>query len=118
MQIVGNRHLDSFAAGDFSMACVYMKSPEMGTTESHQHDFAQYLCFFSTNSNEAKDFDTEIELSLGEEMEKHLINSPTIVYVSPGLFHGPLNFIRVNKPVMFVDIAMSARYGRVGDPKK
>jgi hypothetical protein len=82
-------------------------------TKAHKHDFDQYLCFFSANLNDPSDFDARIEYELGEEHEKHIINSPTIVYVPAGLAHGPLNFAKIKKPVLFVDIAQSNKYYRV-----
>ena len=47
------------------------------------------------------DFDGEVWLHMGEEGEKHVIPSPTIVYVPARLVHCPLNFVKVNKRVFF-----------------
>jgi hypothetical protein len=115
IKILGTRHLDSFGRGNFSVECIYITSPRLMIPEPHQHNFDQYLCFSSSNPDDAADFDAEIEISLGEEQEKHIINSPAVVYVPSVLHHGPLNFAKVNKPVLFVDIAMSAKYSRIGD---
>jgi hypothetical protein len=84
-------------------------------TQPHKHEFPQYLHFFSANTDDAIDFDAEIEITLGEEREKHIITSPTAVYVPAGLDHGPLNFKKINKPVLFVDIAVTGTYSRVGN---
>ena len=54
-------------------------------------------------------------MTLGEEGEKHIIKSPAVAYIPAGLPHGPLNFVKINKPVLFVDIALSAEYTRVGN---
>jgi hypothetical protein len=116
--IMSTRHLDSFGEGHFSIDCGYIKSPHLMIPEPHRHEFAQYICFFSANPNVATDFDAEIEMSLGEEQEKQIITAPTVAYVPAGLPHGPLNFTKVNKPILFVDIAMIANYSRVGDAKK
>jgi hypothetical protein len=115
LPMMSTRQLESFGAGDFSLDCVYITSPRLMLDKSHQHGFAQYLCFFSANAQDAGDFDAEIEIYLGEEEEKHIISSPTIAYIEPGLFHGPLNFARIGKPVLFIDIAMSGRYSRIGE---
>ena len=84
-------------------------------SQPHKHEFPQYLHFFSANPDDGKDFDAEIEISLGEEQEKHIITEPTAVYVPAGLHHGPLNFARVTKPVLFLDIAVTGKYSRVGN---
>lgn len=115
IKILSTRDLDSFGGGNLSFECIYMTSPRLMITQPHQHDFPQYLCFSSSNPDDATDFDAEIEISLGEEGEKHIINSPAVVYVPAGLHHGPLNFAKVNKPVLFVDIAMSGKYSRIGN---
>jgi hypothetical protein len=57
-------------------------------------------------------------MTLGEEREKHTITSPTAAYIPAGLYHGPLNFAKINKPVLFLDLALSGRYSRVEDTKK
>jgi len=113
--VTSTRHLESFGGGHLSIDCIYITHPHLMISQPHKHEFAQYLSFFSANPNDAKDFDAEIEMSLGEEQEKHIINSPTAVYIPAGLHHGPINFAKINKPVLFVDIAVTGKYARVGD---
>jgi uncharacterized RmlC-like cupin family protein len=48
-------------------------------------------------------------------LEKHVITRPTALYIPAGVFHGPLNFKVINKPVLFVDIAVAGKYKRVGN---
>ena len=113
--LTSTRHLESFGGGDCSIDCIYITSPHLMITQPHQHEFAQYLHFFSANPDDARDFDAEIEITLGQEGEKHVINSPTAVYIPAGLHHGPLNFVKINKPVLFVDLVLSGKYARVGN---
>jgi len=40
--------------------------PRVINEKNHQHTFDQYLCFFSTNANDVKDFEADIEIYLGE----------------------------------------------------
>ena len=84
-------------------------------TQAHQHEFPQYLHFFSANPDNAKDFDAEIRITLGEEAETYIIDSPTAVYIPARLAHGPLDFVRINKPVLFIDIAVTGSYSRIGN---
>ena len=113
--MMSTRQMESFGDGNFSIDCIYVTSPRLMIDKPHQHGFAQYLCFFSANPDDANEFDAEIEFSLGEEGEKHRITSPTVAYIAAGLNHGPLNFARIGKPILFIDIAMSGRYARIGD---
>jgi hypothetical protein len=84
-------------------------------SQPHVHEFPQYLSFFSSNPTDATDFDAEIEVYLGEEQEKHTIKSPSSVYVPAGLPHGPIKFAKINKPLLFIDIAVTGKYSRVGN---
>ena len=108
------RHLKDFG-GDISVDAIYIKEPRLMITQPHQHEFPQYLHFFSVNLDNAKDFDAEIQITLGEEAETHVIDSPTAVYIPARLPHGPLNFVRINKPVLFIDIAVTGSYSRIGN---
>lgn len=114
-RVTSTRHLQDFGGGHLSIDCVYITNPHLMISQPHKHEFAQYLNFFSANPNDTKDFDAEIEVSLGEEAEKHIITKPTSVYVPAGLHHGPINFAKINKPVLFVDIAVTGKYARVGN---
>lgn len=113
--MMSTRQMESFGDGNFSIDCIYVTSPRLMIDKPHQHSFTQYLCFFSANPDDANEFDGEIEFSLGEEGEKHRITSPTVAYIAAGLSHGPLNFARIGKPILFIDIAMTGRYSRIGD---
>jgi len=54
--------------------------PILMVDKPHNHDFDQFLCFLGSDPTNIEDFDAEIELSLGEEGEKHIITTPTIVH--------------------------------------
>lgn len=114
-RITSTRHLKNFGGGHLSIDCVYVTQPHLMISQPHKHEFAQYLSFFSANPNDPKDFDAEIEISLGEEQEKHVITKPTSAYIPAGLHHGPVNFVKINKPVLFLDIAVTGKYSRVGN---
>jgi hypothetical protein len=47
---------------------------------------------------------------MGEEGEKNIINSATIVCIPKGLVHGPLNFKKIGRPILFCDIYLSPEY--------
>ena len=113
--VVGTRKLESFGGGHLSVDSVFITRPHLMTSQPHQHEFPQYLHFFSVNPDDPTDFDAEIEVSVGEEAEKHIIDKPTAVYIPAGLHHGPVNFARINKPVLFIDVAATGKYTRVDD---
>ena len=112
------RHLKNFGGGHLSVDCIFITRPFVMVTQPHQHEFAQYLHFFSANPDDQRVFDAEIEMTLGDDAEhgeKHIITRPTCLYIPAGVFHGPLNFKVINKPVVFVDIALAGEYKRVGN---
>ena len=109
------RNLEWSGGGNYSIDCFFITSPRLMITQPHQHEFAQYLHFFSANPNDATEFDAEVEISLGEEGEKHIITEPTAVYIPSRLYHGPLNFVKINRPILFVDLVLTGKYTRIGD---
>ena len=113
--LTSTRHLEKFGGGHLSIDCIYITYPHLMISQPHKHEFPQYLSFFSSNPKDAREFDAEIELTLGDPPEKHLIKSPASVYVPAGLNHGPINFTKINKPILFLDIAVTGKYSRVGN---
>jgi hypothetical protein len=92
----------------FGLGFVY--EPFLLRPDGHKHDFEQFLCFFGGDPMNTEEFGGEVELSLGDEGEKQIITSNTIVYVPGGLVHGPLNFKRIDKPIIYMDIFLSPVY--------
>ena len=86
----------------------------------HRHPVDEYLIFLGGTFPNVFDFDAEISLTLGEEMEEYIITQPTIVRIPAGVQHCPLNFIRVDKPIFFQAACMQGMFGGVygeGDKK-
>jgi len=90
----------------------YISGPSMMIDEPHLHDFDEFLVFLGSNPADPKDFDSEIELSLGIEGETHKINTATVVCVPRGLIHGPLNFKKIGKPILFSIVYLAPDYER------
>ncbi len=75
-----------------------------------KHEFDQVLSFMGGDMKNIFDFNAEVEIYLGEEQEKHIINRTCTIYVPKGLVHGPLNFKRIDKPILFMDMPLSKEY--------
>lgn len=68
----------------------------------HVHKYDEFLIFLGAELPDlCSSFDAEIDLWMGEEMEKHTITSTTVVYIPKGMQHAPLNFRAIRKPVLF-----------------
>jgi hypothetical protein len=78
----------------------------------HAHDYDELLYFLGGNPLNFYDFGAKAEILLGEEDEKHIIDTTTIIYVPKGLMHCPIDFVSVPKPVMFMHICASSAYQR------
>ena len=98
--------------GDVNLSVIWscVAGPLLMEEKPHKHDFDQFLCFYGGNPMDIRDFGAEVELSLGEEGEKHIINTTTIVHISKGLIHCPLYFKRVDRPIIFMNVALIPEY--------
>ncbi len=68
----------------------------------HVHKYDEFLIFLGADLPDlCSSFDAEIDLWMGEEMEKHTIKSTTVVFIPKGMQHAPLNFRTIRKPVLF-----------------
>ena len=57
-----------------------------------------------------REFDAEIDMWLGEEAEKHTINSTSVIHVPKGLVHRRIDFRRIDKPITFLNLFASPEY--------
>ena len=101
---------------NFTYSVSYITQPLLMIKEPHKHDFDQFVCFIGGDPGNFKDFDAEIELYL--EGEKYVITKTSTVYLPKGLVHGPLFHKVVNKPYIFLDMAITGNYVKIPAPKK
>jgi hypothetical protein len=84
----------------------------------HRHNCDEYLIFLGGTFPNVFDFDAHIEFTLGEQgkdAETYVIEQPTIIRVPAGVYHCPLNFMRVDKPVFFQAALMQGMFGGIYD---
>jgi hypothetical protein len=74
---------------------------------THAHNFHELLCFLSGDPENITELGAEVSICLGDELEKHTFNSPTIISMPPGLKHCPLLVDKVTKPVVFLEVSMT-----------
>jgi len=86
--------------------------PHLMEENPHAHNSDQIIYVLGPNPSNLFEFDAEVELCLGEECEKQIIDTASIVYVPKGMIHCPLKFARVDKPIFFGHIDFSPEYGR------
>jgi hypothetical protein len=88
--------------------------PMVMIPKGHRHNCAEILYFIGGNPMNFKDFGAEVELMMGEEAEKHIITTTTWVFVPKNVFHCPLNFKSVDRPIMFGHIMFTPTYESSG----
>ena len=84
----------------------------------HRHDVDEYLVFLGGTFPNLFDFDADIELTIGkvgEDAEVFHIFAPTMVRIPAGVYHCPLNFKRVAKPIFFQAVLMQDMFSSIYD---
>ena len=94
--------------------------PFLMINEPHTHDFDQFLAFQGGDPTHVNDFDAEVWLYMGggDEQEKLVITQACFVHIPAGFVHTPLEFKRIGKPIVFMDIALVAEYIRKPEEEK
>jgi hypothetical protein len=109
-----------FGNKNFSLSWWSISEPFEMVSETHAHDFDQFLIFVGGDARDRADLGGEVELTLGKEagkLEKFVFTTATTVYVPGGMLHCPLNFKKVNdpnKPILFHDFFFASEYKRKG----
>ena len=93
-----------------SLGISVVRKPYMFHEQTHKHNFTEFFFFFGSNPMNMNDFDADVEFTFGAEREKHLISGPTIVVVPPGVYHAPLNYVRVGKPFYCLEAFLTSEY--------
>jgi hypothetical protein len=78
----------------------------------HSHNFHELLCFLGGDPTDIRDLGAEVEVCLGEEGEKHVINTAGVVSIPAGLVHCPIHIRNVKKPIVFLEVSLTRVYGR------
>ena len=109
---------DEIARGAPYMEYVWLwKGRSGGSTEvPHAHDFDEVLGFVGTNREDPRDLGGEIELWLDDE--KYILKNTCLVFVPKGLKHCPLQFNKIDSPILFFTIGTGGVYNRSSEEKE
>jgi len=80
------------------------------------HAVDEYLVFTGADLNNFFEFDAEVDVWLGEDPERlelFTITEPTIIRVPPKLYHCPVNFRRISKPIMFSAVYLDGDWSKI-----
>jgi hypothetical protein len=75
---------------------------------AHSHPFVEIVLFIGSNPRDTGDFGGRLEwwMGEGEDAERFLLDKTTLIYVPRGLVHGPMNFLRVDRPILNIAIGL------------
>ena len=74
----------------------------------HSYPYEKVLGFFGINPEDKLELGAEVEIRMGENLEKHTFNRATIVYIPPGLSHCTVK-ASVESPFIFVECANNGK---------
>ena len=80
------------------------------------HAVDEYLVFTGADFNNFFEFDAEVDVWLGEDperMELFTLTQPTIIRVPPKLYHCPINFRRISKPILFSAVYLDGDWSKI-----
>ena len=100
---------------NYWMRWTYIDRPFTMEQVPHSHDYDQCSHFYGGDPSNIAEFEAEVEFYLGEEGEKQVITKPTIVFIPKGLIHCPLIYKRVDKPIIFQNVAFTTEYVKTMD---
>jgi len=77
---------------------------------SHVHPADEVLVFLGMDPNDLDYLGAEIEIDIGKEQERHLINKPAAVICPAGVPHTPLVTRWVDRPFAFFAVSLSGEH--------
>jgi hypothetical protein len=104
----------NYAFGYCSKAGAWFPEEKTG----HTHTANECLAFVSLDYDNPNYLGAELEITLGEEGEKHVFNSPSVVTLPTGLPHCPLITKKAEKNYGFFLICLDSDYKTTQMPEK
>ena len=101
--------LDSVEGAPYIDFVYLWKGSEKGPNHpEHSHDWGEVFGFIGTRREDPRDLGGEIEFWLGGE--KYLITKSSLVWVPPNLKHCPIQFNRIDHPIILFTMGMTRKY--------
>jgi hypothetical protein len=66
-------------------------------TKPHKHEYNEVLALIGSNPEDPHDLGGEVEFYFAGE--KHSITKSTMVFLPAGIEHGPINMVRIDRPI-------------------
>lgn len=97
----------NFCWGIHKSTGIWMRGPGKG---AHIHPHDEVLLFAGTDPSDIDYLGAEIQIDMGPEHERHVIDKPTAVVVPKGLAHNPIVTRWVDRPFAFLLMSLGANH--------
>ena len=99
-----------FCDGDIIEGCHFFSAMLMGESATkvaghgpHKHRDPEVLVALGTDPDHPHELGAEYEIFMGPEMEKHVVNKPSLVFIPGGFIHCPFRVTKVTRPFIFIE---------------
>ena len=76
----------------------------MGGHPPHIHRDAELLFHIGTDPSNPMDLGAEVEMYLGPELERHVINRTCCIFIPPNFIHSPWRPLKTVRPWIFIEV--------------
>ncbi|MBN1903912.1 MAG: hypothetical protein JW927_02335 [Deltaproteobacteria bacterium] len=105
------KYMEKLGKVDINFNFVSILSPHVLADPPHNHNCDEYLFFIPASSENWPELGAEAEIAMGEEWEKHTINTAAIICLPAGVQHAPIFMKKVDKPFYFGHCLLADSYG-------
>jgi len=70
----------------------------------HIHKDAELLFHIGTNPDDPMDLGAEVQMYMGPEMERHVFNKTTVIWIPPNFIHAPWKPLKTWRPWIFIEV--------------
>jgi len=99
-----------FCDGDIIEGCQFFSAMLMGESATkiaghgpHKHKDPEVLVALGTDPDHPHELGAEYVVYMGPEMEKHVVNKPSLVYIPANFIHCPFTVTKVTRPFIFIE---------------
>ena len=93
-----------------------VSEPHVLAGTAHTHNYLEYIVFYGSDPDNITDLGGIVEFTIGEnkdDLTVFRIDKSTVFCVRPGLWHSPMDFVKINdknKPIIFCEVSYSSGY--------
>jgi hypothetical protein len=106
----GNPMFLVFCDNDIIEGCQFFSAMLMGESATkvaghgpHKHRDPEVLVALGTDPDHPHELYGEYEVYMGPEMEKHVINKPSLVFIPGDFIHCPFKVTKATRPFIFIE---------------